>query len=88
MAEKAAQAGIRVIDLGRGHKEYKEKLKNGEYLVCEGRIARPSLGAGLHWLSRVPVRKARNTVLANPRLARTADRALKTYGKLRTSLAS
>ncbi|MEV7008056.1 GNAT family N-acetyltransferase [Streptosporangium sp. NPDC051022] len=88
MAEKAAKAGIEVIDMGRGEKEYKEKLKNGEYEVAEGRIARPSAGAGLHWMLRVPVRKARGTVLANPLLRTTADRALKTFGRLRTSLQS
>jgi len=87
MAERAAKAGIHVIDLGRGEKEYKEKLKNGEYYVCEGRIARLAPGAGVHWLARVPVRKARATVLASPRLRKTADRALKTFGKLRTSIA-
>ncbi|GAA3007667.1 GNAT family N-acetyltransferase [Streptosporangium longisporum] len=88
MAEKAAEAGIRVIDMGRGEKEYKEKLKNGEYEVAEGRVARMSAGAGVHWMLRVPVRKARGTVLANPLLRTTADRALKTYGRLRTSLQS
>ncbi|MFC7648826.1 GNAT family N-acetyltransferase [Streptosporangium lutulentum] len=46
MAEKAAEAGIQIIDMGRGEKEYKEKLKNGEYEVAEGRIARPTAGAG------------------------------------------
>ncbi len=88
MAEKAAEAGIEVIDMGRGEKEYKEKLKNGEYEVAEGRIARPSAGAGVHWMLRVPVRKARGTVLANPVLRSTADRALKTFGRLRTSIQS
>ncbi|MEV8632307.1 GNAT family N-acetyltransferase [Streptosporangium sp. NPDC051023] len=88
MAEKAAASGIEIIDMGRGEKEYKEKLKNGEYEVAEGRIARPSAGAGLHWMLRVPVRKARGTVLANPVLRTTADRALKTFGRLRTSLQS
>ncbi|MEV4092223.1 GNAT family N-acetyltransferase [Streptosporangium saharense] len=88
MAEKAAAAGIEVIDLGRGEKEYKEKLKNGEYEVMEGRIARPSAGASIHWALRVPVRKARGTVLASPLLRSTADRALKTFGRLRTSLSS
>ncbi|MER5623878.1 GNAT family N-acetyltransferase [Streptosporangium sp. NPDC002544] len=88
MAEKAAEAGIGVIDMGRGEKEYKEKLKNGEYEVSEGRVARLSPGAGVHWMLRVPVRKARGTVLANPLLRTTADRALKTYGRLRTSLQS
>lgn len=86
MAEKAAEAGIQVIDMGRGDKEYKEKLKNGELRVAEGRVARPGAAAGVHWMVRVPVRKARATVLANPLLHRTADRALKTYGRLRAAL--
>ncbi|GII03964.1 GNAT family N-acetyltransferase [Planobispora takensis] len=88
MAEKAAGAGIQVIDMGRGEKEYKEKLKNGEYEVVEGRIARTSPGAGVHWMLRVPVRKARGTVLASPALRTTADKALKTFGRIRTSLQS
>ncbi|WP_405140840.1 GNAT family N-acetyltransferase [Sphaerisporangium sp. NBC_01403] len=88
MAERAAGSGIRLIDMGRGEKEYKEKLKTGELWVTEGRIARPTAGAGVHWLVRVPVRKARGTVLANSMLRETADLALKTYGKIRTSIAS
>ncbi|GII84391.1 hypothetical protein Ssi03_23810 [Sphaerisporangium siamense] len=88
MAERAAEAGIRLIDMGRGEKEYKEKLKTGELWVTEGRIARATPAAGVHWLVRVPVRKARGTVLANSVLRETADLALKTYGRIRTSLAS
>jgi CelD/BcsL family acetyltransferase involved in cellulose biosynthesis len=88
MAERAAGDGIRLIDMGRGEKEYKNKLKTGELWVIEGRIARPTPGAGVHWLVRVPVRKARGTVLANSMLRETADLALKTYGKIRTSIAS
>ncbi|WP_327090104.1 GNAT family N-acetyltransferase [Nonomuraea sp. NBC_01738] len=88
MAEAASAAGIGVIDMGRGQKEYKEKLKNGEYRVAEGRVARPGPAAGVHWMLRVPIRKTRATVLANPLLHRTADRALKTYGRLRTALQS
>lgn len=86
MAEQAAEHGVQVIDMGRGEKEYKEKLKTGEYQVAEGRVARPSPGAGVHWVIRVPVRKARGKVLSSPLLMRTADRALKTYGRLRTAL--
>lgn len=86
MAEAAAAAGIRLIDMGRGPKEYKEKLKTGDLHVAEGRVARASAGAGVHWMIRVPVRKARGAVMANPLLLKTADRALKTYGRLRTAL--
>ncbi|GGK76297.1 polysaccharide biosynthesis protein CelD [Sphaerisporangium melleum] len=88
MAERAAEAGIRLIDMGRGEKEYKEKLKTGELWVTEGRVARPTPGAGVHWLVRVPVRKARGTVLNNSMLRETADLALRTYGRIRTTIAS
>ncbi|GII78425.1 hypothetical protein Sru01_34070 [Sphaerisporangium rufum] len=88
MAERAAAAGIRLIDMGRGDKEYKDKLKTGELWVVEGRLARVAPGAGVHWLVRVPVRKARGTVLANERLRGTADLALRAYGRIRTTIAS
>ncbi|GII91479.1 GNAT family N-acetyltransferase [Sinosporangium siamense] len=86
MAERAAKAGINVIDMGRGEKEYKEKLKNGEYLVSEGRLARVGASAGVHWVLRVPIRTARGTVMANPALFRTADRVLKTFARVRSVL--
>ncbi|MGW2219980.1 GNAT family N-acetyltransferase [Nonomuraea sp. NPDC001684] len=86
MAEAAAASGVQVIDMGRGEKEYKEKLKNGELEVAEGRVARAGVAAGVHWMMRVPVRKTRATVMANPLLLKTADKALKTFGRLRTVL--
>ncbi|WP_262379485.1 GNAT family N-acetyltransferase [Nonomuraea sp. PA05] len=86
MAERAAGAGIEVVDMGRGQKEYKDKLKNGELQVAEGRVARIGPAAGVHWMMRVPVRKTRATVMANPLLLKTADKTLKTYGRLRTVL--
>ncbi|WP_171055571.1 MULTISPECIES: GNAT family N-acetyltransferase [unclassified Nonomuraea] len=86
MAERAAGSGIRVIDMGRGQKEYKDKLKTGELQVAEGRVARAGASAGVHWLLRVPARRTRAAVMANPILLKTADKALKTYGKLRTVL--
>ncbi|MDP4502753.1 GNAT family N-acetyltransferase [Nonomuraea turcica] len=84
MAEQAAAAGIEVIDMGRGQKEYKDKLKTGELEVAEGRVARASAAAGVHWMMRVPARKTRATVMASPLLLKTADKALKTYGRFRT----
>ncbi|MGW0805661.1 GNAT family N-acetyltransferase [Nonomuraea sp. NPDC002799] len=86
MAEHAAKSGIQMIDMGRGQKEYKDKLKTGELQVCEGRVARLSPAAAVHWMVRVPARKTRATVLANPLLLKTADKALKTYGRLRSVL--
>ncbi|MGW6503377.1 GNAT family N-acetyltransferase [Nonomuraea angiospora] len=86
MAREAAARGITIIDLGRGAKEYKDKLKNGEFLVAEGRLARSTPAAGLHWLVRTPLRGVRNTVLAHPALREPADRMLKTYGRLSSLL--
>ncbi|WP_219469279.1 GNAT family N-acetyltransferase [Nonomuraea rhizosphaerae] len=88
MAERAAEAGIQVIDMGRGQKEYKDKLKNGDLEVAEGRVATAGPASAVHWLMRVPARKTRATVLANPLLHRTADRALRTFGRFRTSVQS
>ncbi|MGW3347892.1 GNAT family N-acetyltransferase [Nonomuraea rubra] len=86
MAREAAKQGIQLIDMGRGDKEYKEKLKTGELEVAEGRLARRTPAAGLHWLIRTPLRATRNTVLAHPGLRGGADRLLKSYGRVRASL--
>jgi CelD/BcsL family acetyltransferase involved in cellulose biosynthesis len=84
MAERSSEAGIVVIDLGRGEKEYKDKLKNGEFAVVEGRVATAGPRAAVHWMMLIPARKARAAVIADPRLHRIADRTLKMYGSLRT----
>ncbi|MEV0589141.1 GNAT family N-acetyltransferase [Nonomuraea sp. NPDC050310] len=86
MAEQAAKHGIELIDLGRGAKEYKDKLKTGEFTVAEGRVATAGPGAAAHWMMRVPPRRLRAAVLAHPRLLRVADRALKAFGRVRTTV--
>lgn len=43
MAEEAPDLGIQYIDLGKGESQYKDRLKNGEILVAEGRVALPSV---------------------------------------------
>ncbi len=83
MAEAAAAAGVAQIAMGRGGREYKDWLKNGEFPIAEGRVARASAAAGLHWVKEAPVRRARSAVLAHPRLYARADRVLKTYARLR-----
>ncbi|RJL32657.1 GNAT family N-acetyltransferase [Bailinhaonella thermotolerans] len=89
MAEAAAAAGVRHVEMGViGGKRYKDWLKNGERLVAEGRVARSSLSAGLHWVGSAPAHRVRDLVLANPGLYRRADRVLKTYGRLRTTVAA
>jgi CelD/BcsL family acetyltransferase involved in cellulose biosynthesis len=83
LAEGAAEAGVVEIALGRGGREYKDWLKNGEFPIAEGRLARPSARAAAHWLRAVPLRLARDAVLTDPRLYGWADRALKRSAQLR-----
>lgn len=83
MAEAAGRRGVRVLDLGRGEKEYKDWLKTRELRVGEGFAYRPHPVSAAHRMWRRPVRGLRNTVLAHPRLREPADRLLKTVGSLR-----
>lgn len=85
LCRAAATAGVTLMDLGRGEKGYKDSLKNGELMVAEGRIARPSLSAAGHWLAYEPRRRAENLVLATPILYKAADRAAKWLGGRRAS---
>ncbi|GHH45413.1 GNAT family N-acetyltransferase [Streptomyces phaeochromogenes] len=85
MAEAAGRDGVRLMDLGRGDKEWKDWLKTRELRVGEGFAVRPHPVATAHRLWRRPVRGLRNTVLAHPRLREPADRLLKTVGTLRTT---
>ncbi len=84
-AEAAARHGVRVVDLGRGDKEYKDWLKTRELRVGEGFAVRPHPVAAVHRMWRRPVRGLRNTVLAHPALREPADRLLKTVGALRSA---
>ncbi|MFD9906251.1 GNAT family N-acetyltransferase [Streptomyces sp. NPDC059063] len=84
MTEAAGREGVRLIDMGRGDKEYKDWLKTRELRVGEGFATRPHPVAAAHRLWRRPVRGLRNTVLAHPGLREPADRLLKTVGSLRT----
>lgn len=86
MAEHAAGAGLRQVDMGKGSREYKEWLKSGSLLVAEGSVSRRTATAALHWLSRRPIDKARTIVTDRPRLYRLADRVLRGYGRIRTAM--
>lgn len=84
MAEAAAADGIAYLDLGRGHKEYKDSLKTRELLVSEGWVTRRHPVALGHRARRAPVRALRNAVLSRPELFEPADRILKRMGKIRS----
>ncbi|MEW2356183.1 GNAT family N-acetyltransferase [Spirillospora sp. NPDC029432] len=83
LAAGCADAGITEIAMGRGGKEFKEGFKGREIVIAEGRVARPTAGAGLHWVRATPLNKARGAVLDDPRLYRHADRVLKAYARMR-----
>ncbi|MEU6538419.1 GNAT family N-acetyltransferase [Streptomyces sp. NPDC047000] len=87
MAEAAGRAGVRQVDLGRGEMEYKDWLKTGELRVGEGFATRPRPVAAAYRVWRGSARGVRTTVLAHPRLRASADRLLRTAGRLRTSTA-
>jgi len=86
MAHEAAADGVETIDLGRGDKAYKDELKTREITVAEGRVTRAVPSAAVNWLRRAPVRRLRRTVLANPRLYRSADQVLRTAARARDAL--
>ncbi|MEU6357491.1 GNAT family N-acetyltransferase [Streptomyces sp. NPDC047072] len=84
MAEAAAADGVAHLDLGRGHKEYKDSLKTRELTVSEGWVTRRHPVAVGHRVRRVPVRALRNTVTSRPELFEPADRLLKKMGRIRS----
>jgi CelD/BcsL family acetyltransferase involved in cellulose biosynthesis len=85
MAEGAAAAGLRRLELGKGDEDYKQSLKTGDVVVGEGWIERPSAAAVLRRAQRTPRRVAFNLISAHPTLRYTARRLLKQVGSLRRS---
>ncbi len=83
LAEGCAANGVTEIWMGRGGKEFKEWLKSREVPIAEGRVARRSAGATVNWVRTVPLNRARNAALDNPKLYARADKVLKTYARLR-----
>jgi CelD/BcsL family acetyltransferase involved in cellulose biosynthesis len=83
LARAAADDGVAEIALGRGGLKYKDWLGNGEFAIAEGRVARASVTAGLHWMRDAPIRRARCAVLSNPRRYARAARVLKAWARLR-----
>ncbi|HEX6469841.1 MAG TPA: GNAT family N-acetyltransferase [Streptosporangiaceae bacterium] len=88
LAQAGSDDGVTRIDMGRGGKEFKERLKSWDIPIAEGRVARASVGAGVHWLRTVPLSRLRSTVLHNPRLYDRADRVLKAYARLHGTASS
>jgi CelD/BcsL family acetyltransferase involved in cellulose biosynthesis len=79
MAEAAAAAGIRYLDLGKGDEEYKLSLKNGDLIVGEGWIDRPSAVAVARRLQQAP----RRFVVSHPPARRAVRSVLKQISNVR-----
>lgn len=86
LIEEAEEHGVRRIELGRGTYEHKELFKTSDVIVGEGKVLRPSAGAALYYAGRAPMRQLRQSVMASPRLYRSADAVLRSYGRVHSAL--
>jgi CelD/BcsL family acetyltransferase involved in cellulose biosynthesis len=85
MAEGAAGAGIRQLDLGKGREEYKQSLKTGDLVVGEGWADRKSAVALARRIARIPRGLGDRVLDESPTLRRVARRSLAEVGRLRRS---
>jgi CelD/BcsL family acetyltransferase involved in cellulose biosynthesis len=86
MVEEMAAMGVRLIDMGKGAKRYKETLKTSDLYVCEGAVTGRSPLAMAHRAHVASGQWAVRTIRSNPRLFRSADYLLRRYGQLRSSI--
>jgi CelD/BcsL family acetyltransferase involved in cellulose biosynthesis len=82
MAEKTADLGVCLIDLGKGQQPHKETLKSHDLIVAEGVVARGQLTASAHRAGSALTSQARRKVKQYPPLFRAADRLLRHYGRV------
>ena len=85
LAEESADAGVKLVDLGKGAKRYKETLKTGDLFVAEGIVTRPTLSAAAHWARRAPQAWVIRQIRAHPPLFRAADALLRRGAQVRNS---
>ena len=82
--EAASGHGVRRIDLGKGHEDYKRDFKNADVALAEGWVERRTAVAMLRRVQRAPGRFVMDFVLSRPMLRVGARRALRGVGYLRT----
>lgn len=81
MAEAAAAAEIRCLDLGKGDEEYKQSLKSSDLIVGEGWIDRPSPQALARRVQQAP----RRFVVSHPPLRHAVRNVLKRVANMRSA---
>ena len=86
MAEDIAGLGVRLIDMGKGAKRYKETLKSGDIFVSEGVAIGRSPLAVAHRARTAPSQWAVRKIRQHPSLFHVADLLLRRYGRASTAL--
>lgn len=84
MVRLAAADGVTTFDLGAGEHDYKDSFKDGELQVASGTVARSGPASWLHQARTVPVQRAHDVVVGNPRLRSAAREGLNRVGAVRT----
>ena len=82
----SAEAGLSLLDLGKGDEPYKERLSNTQVRLLSGSVAQHRATQTLHTARRWPGEQATNLVLRSPRLRSLSRRTLARAGQLREHL--
>ena len=83
LAEAGAERGIQLIDMGKGAKWYKDKVKTGEIPVGEGIITGRSPLAAVHWMRMASSQRAIRTISEHQQLGDAARWVLRGYARVR-----
>jgi CelD/BcsL family acetyltransferase involved in cellulose biosynthesis len=84
--EGAAANGVELVDLGKGHKRYKEELKSYDLTVAEGIVTRRTPLGAVQWARSTPTAWAIREIRTHESAFNAFDRALKKGAALRGSL--
>src|SRR6201996_3521658 len=86
--EGASAQGVELVDLGKGHKRYKEELKNYDLTVAEGIVTRRSPLGAVQWARNTPTAWAIREIRAHEPLFNAFDLVLKKGAAARRTLTS
>lgn len=86
MAEELADLGVHTIDMGKGEKWYKNKLKSYDLIVGEGTATSRSALAAVHRTRLAVPSWTERQIRAHRGLFTAADRVLKIYGRIHITL--
>jgi CelD/BcsL family acetyltransferase involved in cellulose biosynthesis len=84
--EGASSQGVELVDLGKGHKRYKEELKSYDLTVAEGIVTRPSALGAVQWARSTPTAWAIRKIRTHEPLFNAFDLVLKKGAAFRGAL--